>query len=195
MITVRQLERLWQAGEYERMVRSCLEMRPENSLRLLGECSRALPAAAMAVIRLDELSQAHVPFCGRLVQAILASQEPDGGWGDPFTTAICLRALMCGQGDGGAIDRGMQYLADLQKTDGLWPKAPIRRLPADGFTSAVILHQLADDFRFRQAVRLGDAFAWFEANERTLDGETARLWRILSTRQRLTIRLHLPVAN
>lgn len=195
MITVRQIERLWQTGEYERVARSCLEMRPENSLRLVGECAKALPAAALAIIRLDELSQAYVPFCGRLVQTILASQEPDGGWRDPFTTALCLRALMCGHGDGGAIDRGMQYLADLQKTDGSWPKAPIRRLASDAFTSAFILFQLGDDFRFRQAVRLGDALHWFAANESTLDGETARLWRILSTRQRLALRQQVPVAN
>lgn len=196
MMTVRQLERFWQAADFERLVRVCLEMRPENSLRLVAECSKALPAAALAVVRMDELSQAHTLFCARLVRSILASQQADGGWGDPLTTALCLRALMCGQGDGPAIDRGVEYLANLQKTDGIWPKAPIRRLPADAFTSAFILLILGDDFRFRQAVRIGDAHGWFNANQAMLDGETARLWRILSMRQRLTTpRRQVPAAN
>lgn len=195
MITVRQLERQWQAGEYERMVRACMEMRPENSLRLVAECARAVPAAAMAIVRLDELNQGHVPFCGVLVRTILAAQEADGGWGDPLSTALCVRALMCGQGDGPAIDRGIEYLASLQKPEGLWPKTPIRRLVGDAFTSAFVLLQLADDFRFERAVRLGDALEWLAANERSLDGETARLWRILSMRHRLAARRQTPAAN
>jgi hypothetical protein len=196
MITVRQLERLWQARDYGRMIRSCMEMKAENSMRLEAACGRAAPAAAMAVIRLDELSQGHMPFCGQMVRVVLAAQEADGGWGDALTTGLCVRALMCGHGDGPAIERGLGYLASLQKADGTWPRAPIRRLAADAYTTAFILLQLGDDFRFERAVRVGDAVDWLAANGKSLDGETARLWRIIGMRRRLHLgRKHAPEAN
>ena len=183
MVTVRQLERLWQARQYDRMLRLFMETRPEASVRLVTHLARSIPTAAMAVIRLDELSQAHTPFCARMLRAVLAGQETDGGWGDPLSTAICLRALICSEGQGPAIDRALTYLANLQKSDGLWPREPLRRLPADPFVSAFILFHLADDDRFASAVRLDDALKWFRANHTNLDLETARLWRTISIRQ------------
>lgn len=183
MVTVRQLERLWQARQYDRMLRLFMEMRPEASVRLVTQLARSIPVAAMAVLRLDELNQAHTPFCARMLRAVLAGQEADGGWGDPLTTAICLRALLCSDGDGPAIGRALTYLANLQKSDGLWPKEPLRRLPADAFVSAFILFHLADDERFGAAVRLDDALGWFRAHGSGLDVETARLWRTISIRR------------
>ena len=58
MTTIRQIERLWRSGQFDRMLRLCLEMRQEASVRLAIELARAraIPAAAMAVIRLDELA-------------------------------------------------------------------------------------------------------------------------------------------
>src|SRR4051812_17834337 len=115
MITLRQLERLWQAKELARMSALLLEMRSESSLRLAQELSRSLPLAALAIIRLDELSQAHLPFCLKMIRTILAGQDEDGGFGDALTTALCVRALSCGNGHGVAIERGVKYLATLQK--------------------------------------------------------------------------------
>ena len=71
MTTVRQIERYWNAKEFRKLFRDLVAARPEAMLRLDIEV-RAPLATAMAVIRLDELSQAHVPLCGRLVRAILA---------------------------------------------------------------------------------------------------------------------------
>ena len=99
-----------------------------------------------------------------------------------MTTAICLRALLAGRGQGQAIDRGLLYLASLQKTEGIWPKVPIRRMESDPFVSAFILHQLGASEGFRSAVRFFDALNWFEANEATLDAETRRLWDHASIR-------------
>src|SRR4029077_1477677 len=120
-------------------------------------------AAALAVIRLDELSQSYLPLYSRLIRAILCQQQEDGGWGDLPTTALCLRALLAGNGDGVAIERGLDYLASLQKDEGIWPAAPIRRLPEDARVSLFILYQLGDHPRFRESVDFSRAVSWFEA--------------------------------
>jgi hypothetical protein len=177
MMTVRHIEKLWNAQNYERLMRDMLAGRPEASVRLAVELpAGAIPAAALALMRLDELSQSHVPLYSKLLRIMLAAQDQDGGWSDPLTTALCLRALLAGRGDGAAVERGLFYLAQLQKPEGIWPKVPIRRMPADPFVSAFILLQLGADQRFRSAVRFMDALNWFEDNEATLDPETRKLW-------------------
>jgi hypothetical protein len=164
MITVRHIEKLWTARKYEPLLRDMLAGRPEASTRLELELSGYLPAAAMALIRLDELAQAHVPLYPKLL------------------TAVCLRALMGSRGQGIAIERGLFYLAQMQKEEGIWPKVPFRRMPADPFVSAFVLLQLGSDDGFRQAVRFVDALNWFESHESTLDAETRRLWDHASIR-------------
>jgi hypothetical protein len=176
MTTVRQIERCWTSKSYAKLFLELIAARPEGLYRLEPGAARAPLAAAMAVVRLDELTQSHVPLYGRLVRAILTAQEADGGWGDPATTALCVRALLCGRGEGMAVQRGLTYLANLQKSEGIWPNLPLRRMPADPHTSAFILLQLGDDPGFRQAVRLGDAVQWFQAHADELDGETRQLW-------------------
>jgi len=176
MMTVRHIEKLWNADSHARLLREMLTGRPEASLRLESEMSGPLPAAAMALLRLDELAQSHVPLYDKLLKRILSAQDADGGWSDPITTALCLRALFGGRGQGLAINRGLFYLSQLQKPEGIWPNVPIRRMPADPFVSAFVLLQLGSDPRFRAAVRFIDALNWFESNEHTLDAETRRLW-------------------
>jgi hypothetical protein len=182
MMTVRHIEKLWNAGSYTKLLQEMLVGRPEASLRLEQEMSGSLPAVAMALLRLDELAQSHVPLYSKLLRTILAAQQPDGGWTDPLTTSICLRALFAGRGQGAAIERGLFYLAQLQKPEGIWPNVPIRRMPADPFVSAFIVMQLGADSRFRAAVRFIDALNWFESNEPALDPETRRLWDHASVR-------------
>lgn len=176
MTTIRQIERAWTARTYEKLFRDLIAARPEAGFRFEVEQGRAIPTAAMALIRLDELSQSHVPLYATLLRAVLTGQEADGGWGDVMTTALCCRALLCCNGDGPAIERGLQYLANLQKDEGVWPAVPLRRMPADGYASAFVLYELGDSARFRDAVRFADAVAWFEQNAPTLDPEAARLW-------------------
>lgn len=184
MITIRQLERLWMMQQFDRMIRLFLEMRRESSVRLVCELSRAVPAAALSVVRLDELSQAHNPFAQKMIRTIVASQEADGGWGDPLTTALCLKALLCSKGDGLAIQRAVDHLAALQRSEGLWPRVALRRMPADPFVTAFILFHLADEERFTRAISIDETMAWFEANAQNLDHETGRLWRAISLRRR-----------
>jgi hypothetical protein len=188
MMTVRQMERHWNSQSYQQLLRETLAGRPEASLRLESELSGPIPAAAMALLRLDELAQGHAPLYAKLLKTILASQDADGGWKDPLTTALCLRALFGGRGQGVSIDRSLEYLSHMQKPEGIWPKVPIRRFPADAFVSAFILLQIGADSRFRDAVHFDQAISWFELNQFALDVETRRLWdcarrRLPATRQ------------
>jgi len=185
MTTLRQIERLWVARRYETLFRYLMAARPEASFRLEVELARAIPAAALSLIRLDELCQSHQPLAIELLRTLLAAQEPDGGWTDPMTTALCLRALLSCQGAGASIERGLFYLANLQKTEGAWPNVPLRRLPADPYVSAYILYQLGDQPRFRETVRFLDALNWFDRHESSLDPEARRLWDRASSRCRL----------
>ena len=187
MTTVRHIEKAWLARTYDKLFRELVAFRPEASSRLEFESGQALPAAAMAVIRLEELSQTHTPLYARLIRAILAGQDPDGGWGELATTALCLRALLGGRGDGEAARRGLDWLANLQKPEGVWPHVPIRRMPADAYASAFVLYQLGDLPQFRSSVRFAQAVGWFETHHASLDEETRRLW----DRARLRCRLRL----
>jgi hypothetical protein len=181
MQTVRQIERFWAARQYDRLARELLLARAESCPRLLAELAQPAPAAALALIRLDELHQAHLPLAQKLIRAILGAQEADGGWHDPVATAVCLRALLLNRGSGTAVARAIEYLADLQKTDGSWPSEPIRRLAGDPFTTAFILFQLADNPPFAQSIRLKDALDWLAQNE-PKDGESRRIWQTATTR-------------
>jgi hypothetical protein len=191
MITVRQIERYWNNRQYDRLFNALVENRPEASFPFDLTEARSIPAAAIALIRLDELSQNHVPLYGRLVRALLASQNVnDGGWGDGVVTALCLRALMAGRGTGASVDFGLRYLADLQKAEGAWPGGPLRRLPADPAASAFVLFQLGDRAEFQAAVRFDEALAWFETHASSLDADARRWWE--SARLRCRVRLAAP---
>lgn len=183
MTTVKQIERTWTAKHFDRLLQDLCAGRPEGGLcRQL----RVIPAAsAMAMIRLDELSQSHVPLFSRLVRTLLHTQEADGGWGDPMTTALCLRALMLDHGDGEAIERGLAYLAHLQKDSGAWPAGPIRRMVEDVPTTAFLLYQLGDQPAFRRRVRFEDAVAFLAAREHSAGPDSRPLCHRAAARCRL----------
>src|SRR4051794_5966612 len=185
MITVRQIERLWENRQYDRLTTELLGNRAEDSARLRAYLSGSLPAAALALIRLDELNQAHAALAQKLIRRLLVSQSADGGWDDPLVTSLCARALMSAGGQGAAIDRALAHLADLQKTEGIWPKEPIRRLGADAYVSSFILFQLGGVAQFRQTVRLDDAVHWFESHSDRLDADTRRLWELAALKCRV----------
>lgn len=176
MFTIRQIERLWNAKQYRRLAVELLAGRAEASYRLEAEFARSVPAAALTLIRMDELAQSHHPLYRTLLNVLIVGQEPDGGWADVMTTALCVRALTCGDGQGVAVERGIAYLAQLQKTEGIWPKVPIRRMSGEPFVSAFVLFELAESHAFRQTVRWADALDWFAGNLKALDPDTRRLW-------------------
>jgi hypothetical protein len=185
MITVRQIERLWENRQNDRLLAELLSPRAEDGPGLRTMLTGSLAAAALALIRLDELNQAHVPLAQKLIRRLLVSQSADGGWDDPLITALCARALMTTGGQGPCIDRALAHLADLQKSEGIWPREPIRRLPVDPYVSALILYHLGGSSAFRNTVRLADAVTWFERNADRLDDETRRMWELASLKCRV----------
>jgi hypothetical protein len=184
MQTVRQIERQWEAKSYNKLASDVLATRPEGTFRHGLDTSRAVPAAALAIIRLDELSQSSAKIYSKLIRTLIAAQEADGGWGDLVTTALSLRALLCGSGDGAAIQRGMAYLANLQKSEGIWPNIPMRRMPGDPYISALILYELGENPAFHHSVRVADAMRWFGENESAMDQATRQLWARVQKRCR-----------
>jgi hypothetical protein len=177
MITWKQIERQWQAGDYGKLLGELTTGRPEASPRMQMSLGRALPAAAMAVIRMDELSQNYLPIFAKMTRTVLLAQDSDGGWGDVMTTALCLRSLLVSNGHGVAVERGIRYLANLQKDEGIWPKIPLRRMEADAYTSAFVLFHLGDVEMFRSNVDFDAAVAWFKQHASELDGDTHKLWQ------------------
>jgi hypothetical protein len=176
MMTIKNLERQWNAKRYPKLLAELLEARAEAGFEFEPHASQTARVAALLLIRLEELDQSHVPLAGKLLRTLIAMQEADGGWGDPAVTALCLRALFCNRGAGVAIDRGLAYLANLQQPAGIWPAAPIRRMPADPPTSVFILGQLAHQPRFQSAVRLDDADEWFAEHRSSIAPEVLRAW-------------------
>jgi hypothetical protein len=186
MQTVKHIERLWSARRYDALLTQLVACRTDAQfLPLLQTNSLAIPAAAMAMVRLDELGQSGAPIYHKVLVALLASQESDGGWGDPILTALCLRALLGSRGAGESIDRGLLYLANLQKEEGIWPNIPFRRMPEDALTSVVVLYHLSHEPRFRNAVSFDSAVHWFDTHANQLDPQTRKLW--LSTRLRCAL--------
>ena len=184
MTTVRHVDRLWANRVWGKLLRELLSNRPESSPRLEVELHSLVATAALAMIRLDELNQTHAPLFSKLVRTVLASQDRDGGWRDAATTALCLRALLIDGGHGVAVDAGLRYLMLLQQDDGAWPKEPLRRMPPDGFTTALVLFELGDRPEFRAAVRRDAAADWLDRHANESDAEAKRLWELASLRCR-----------
>lgn len=174
MTTIRQIDRLWAGNDHRRMVSELTGGRPELTAvaqRLLGPAA----AAAVAVIRLDELGQSHQPIVAKLLRSLIGAQQPDGGWGDLAVTILALRALRCCDGNGHAVERAITHLSLCQREDGAWPDEPIRRLPADGLTTAFLLLNLAGDEAMMGKLNLQSAADWLTAHRDELEPVTRRL--------------------
>lgn len=176
MLTVRHMEKRWQSKQHSRLLDELIAPRVESLAAGELAANTTLAAAALGLVRLEEMDQSHAAICPRFIRTILAHQQADGGWGDVSISALCLRALCLDQGDGQAVQRGMAYLATLQQPGGIWPKIPLRRMPADALVSAFALLQLGDNEKFRAAVRFDAAVSWFEMHEPMLDAAAQTLW-------------------
>jgi hypothetical protein len=183
MMTVRQIERQWSARAYNSLFATLNAARPESDFAKATKVTQPA-AAALAIIRLDELTLARAPIYADLVRALLHAQDVNGGWGDPAITALCLRALLCSNGQGQAISRGLNYLAALQKPEGIWPGLPTRRMPVDPLVSAYVLYELGDRPEFRATVRFPEAVAWFTGKNASVDAAAHRIWQFAERRCR-----------
>src|SRR3954462_14352955 len=104
MITVRQIQRLWDEKRYDRLITELLVARVESAVPVKSRLTGSTAAAALGLIRMEELNQAHHLLSQTLLRCILASQGNDGGWNDPMLCALCLRALQTSRGQGLAIE-------------------------------------------------------------------------------------------
>lgn len=177
MITTRHLERLFEAQDWRRLHMELTAGRVEGSASLSRALTRVIPLAALGLIRLDELNQSQHPLYRRFLNVILTAQDRDGGWGEPLTTSLCLRALMLTPTHEHRITAGLQYLANLQKPEGIWPSEPIRRLAGDPLVSAFVLLQLGNLEPFQHTVRFHDVFQWFVKHAAGLEPDVKRLWQ------------------
>jgi hypothetical protein len=185
MLTVNHMERLWDARKYDRLLAELISPRIEAPAAAELKALACPASAAFALIRLEELNKSHAPLAGKLIRAILAAQECDGGWGDVMTTALCLRALALSNGHGEAINRGMARLANLQQDGGIWPNTPIRRMPADAMATAMVILQLGDNQAFRNSVRFDEAVRWFEEHPFEVEPAAKKLWSYARLRSKL----------
>jgi hypothetical protein len=186
MLTLRQLERDFAHYQFRRLYHELVAGRPEANAGLEVVLSRVVPIAALGMIRLDELTQSHTALYRRLLNVVLTSQQKDGSWGDPIVTALCLRALLCGDGHGAAAACGLAHLASLQQEEGAFPREPLRRMPPDAHTTAFILLQLGERDLFRRCVRFDDAIDWLVHHAAALEPQTRQLWSHAAARCRIS---------
>ena len=85
MMTVRQISRLWIAKSYPRLSQELLVARQEASFEIKG-LDRPCAVAALAVIRMDELSQSHLPLYSSLVRSVMAAAKAAGS--SPATKVV-----------------------------------------------------------------------------------------------------------
>lgn len=177
MMTARQIERWWTNRDHARLARECLAGRAEAVESIRGALARTEAAAALALIRLDELGQATslVPVW---LRTVVEAQGDEGGWDDPLLTGLCARALLTHRSHLDRAHAGIASLARLQRDDGAWPREPLRRMPGDALATAYILLQLVNDETFRGVVRVADAVRWLQEQQQSLCGDAAALTRV-----------------
>ncbi|MBC7782382.1 MAG: hypothetical protein H7144_00970 [Burkholderiales bacterium] len=181
MLTVRQMNRLWEMSSFDRLIDELCAGRAESAGGVRQLIVGRVSAAALAVIRLGELHQAHQPLAGKLVRFLVRVQESDGCFGDTAATALCVRALASSDGAGAALTSAVDFLEKLQRDDGEWPVESLRRMPGDPAVTAFVIRQLVES-RAPAAVALVD-----RAVQRLL-GETAGDGQLATLRQRLHAR-------
>ena len=75
MTTVRQMERLWNARSFSRLLRDMLANRVDGMFALEAEMNIAPAAVAAAIIRMDELGQAHLPLATTFINFLLTKVQ------------------------------------------------------------------------------------------------------------------------
>lgn len=144
MLTVKQMERLWNLKAYSRLIDELCIGRAEAVGGIRQLINGPIATAALIVIRLHELLQSHQPFASRMVRFLVGSQASDGGFEDVVSTALVIRALASDRGQGSVLDSAIRFLDLLQKEDGQWPREPLRRMPGDPAVTAFVLLQLIE---------------------------------------------------
>lgn len=196
MLSVSLLQRYFDAGQFDRMVKGLVANGSPLPLPLQARLSHAAPATAMALRRLVELTYGSTGLSRQMTTVLLALQRPGGSFAgddeaDPIATAAVAAALGAVLREHGedervrsAYERAVLALAGMQDGRGLFAGPADRSLQDRALTSAFALSLLADDEGFRASVRFADLESWFESNQRRLEPSTAGLYRLARVRTR-----------
>lgn len=194
MLTAEMIHRHFEAGDYEKLLREVAAngMEPPLPLRLrLSQGS--VPAIALGLRRLVELTYGPTPASHDMLAALLARQRADGAFvaggdgPDPLATATAAAALGQVVADhpaaatepvSAARERALAALGAMQGADGLFHCPEDRDQSQRGLVAAFIFSLLAHDERFRAAIRLAEPMTWFEEHREGLDGPTRTLYRL-----------------
>jgi len=176
-MTVRQIEKWWAAREHGKLARECLAGRSEGADSVRALLVGPVAAAALALVRIDELGQ-RSDVTTSLLRVVIDAQSDEGGWDDPLLTALCVRALQAHEAQPSRAAAGIASLARLQRDDGAWPREPLRRMPGDAMATAFVLLQLVNDPEFRAVARVDDAVRWLRGQQPCLTGDAANLTRL-----------------
>lgn len=144
MLTVKQMERLWNLKAYSRLIDDLCTGRAEAVGGIRQLIHGPIAASALVLIRLHELLQSHQPLASKMVRFLVSAQASDGGFDDAVSTALVIRALASDQGQGPVLDSALHFLDLIQKEDGEWPREPLRRMPGDPAVTAFVLLQLIE---------------------------------------------------
>ena len=155
MNTTKQITGLWGEGQNRKLFEELARYRPDVPAWLVNELGTSAAAtAAMAVLRLQELSETRKPVYTNLITRLLSLQDANGGWGSTLATVLAVRALQGEPTAKAAAGRGLALLAAIQKDDGSLPRETIRRLPGDPTATAFALAHLGRVSAFVGSIRI-----------------------------------------
>jgi len=188
MLSVNLIGKFIRASQYDQLL-GCLSANGLDLPMGLRVRLSQSPAAAIALglRRLVELTYAPTDSSRRLTEQLLSLQDEDGLFeNDPLATACAAAALRrlvadhyAGPEVGQAHERAIGALARMQHLNGCeagFPSPLDRREDDRALVAAFMLYLLTDDPLFRNSVRLGDMFGWFERREQDLDDATLRFF-------------------
>lgn len=143
MTTVRQMDGMWTDGQGKKLFAELSKFRPDVPEFLTTELGgSAVAAAALSMIRLQELSQTRTPLYRALLARLTVTQQPDGGWGDTLATVLAARALLNDAEGRSAGMKAVVLLSGLQLEDGTFPRTTSRRIAGDTLATAFFLAHL-----------------------------------------------------
>lgn len=161
MTSVRQIDGLWSEGRTRQLVTELTRFRPDFPASMIDSVSSSpVVAAALAMVRLQELDQTLLASYEGLKRKLLASQAADGSFGSIPITVLACRALLAEPTGAEALRKGLEYLGLIQREDGGFPVDELRRLPSDLLATALCIYHLSRDDRAKRALRFEAAGRW-----------------------------------
>lgn len=166
MTTPRRIETMVKQGNGRRLVQEMARYRTDLPEGMIDElASNPVAFHAMALVRLVEMQQGHLPHARTLARQIAAVQCDDGSFGEVAVTALAARALLDSRDP--AVERAgidaIDALGRLQLEEGAFPAEPWPDSPASVLATAFVLVQLARQPHARARLNLESAASWLRS--------------------------------